>query len=127
MGYLPALCSVLLVSFAQLAMKYAMSSLPSGLGISETGLFFLQHLSATGFLFAGLAGYALSMGCWYLPLKYLPLSKAYALLSLSYIVVWALALALGLQGDEFSLKTLTGILLVIAGVTLVCLPATAKK
>ncbi|MFG7416369.1 hypothetical protein ACG00L_27290, partial [Klebsiella pneumoniae] len=40
-------------------------------------------------LFFGLLGYLLSMVCWYFALHRLPLSKAYALLSLSYILVWA--------------------------------------
>jgi hypothetical protein len=39
-------------------------------------------------LLLGLMGYVASMGCWYLALHRLALSKAYALLSLSYILVW---------------------------------------
>ena len=42
---------------------------------------FVRH----GALLLGLTGYVASMGCWYLALHRMALSKAYALLSLSYI------------------------------------------
>ena len=122
MGYIPAICSVLLVSFAQVAMKYAMSRFPASAGIVDIIRDLAGHPADAGWLLAGLAGYALSMGCWFLALKRLPLSKAYALLSLSYIIVWAAAVTLGFRGERFSLTTLAGILSVICGVILVCMP-----
>lgn len=126
MGYIPAICSVLLVSFAQVAMKFAMSRFPASVGIGDFVRDLAEHLADAGWLLAGLAGYALSMGCWFLALKRLPLSKAYALLSLSYIIVWAAAITLGFQGERFSFTTLAGILSVIVGVMLVCMPS-AKR
>ncbi|WP_294901031.1 4-amino-4-deoxy-L-arabinose-phosphoundecaprenol flippase subunit ArnF [Tatumella sp. UBA2305] len=126
MGYIPAICSVLLVSFAQVAMKYAMSRFPASAGIADIIRELSGHPTDAGWLLAGLAGYALSMGCWFLALKRLPLSKAYALLSLSYIIVWAIAVTLGFWGERFSLTTLAGILSVICGVMLVCMPS-AKR
>jgi undecaprenyl phosphate-alpha-L-ara4N flippase subunit ArnF len=84
-----ALCSVALVSIAQLLLRYAMVTLPP-VGedfrfSSRCGIF-----TGTGSLMLGLMGYVASMGCWYLALHRLALSKAYALLSLSYILVWGL-------------------------------------
>ncbi len=123
MGYFAAICSVLLVSLAQVAMKYAMISVPPAAGGKEIISYLMAEPTDGALLFAGLAGYALSMGCWFIALKHLPLSKAYALLSLSYIIVWGLATTLGFQGESFSVTTLAGILSIIAGVTLICLPA----
>ncbi|EAX1616661.1 4-amino-4-deoxy-L-arabinose-phospho-UDP flippase, partial [Salmonella enterica] len=51
------------------------------------------------------------------------LSKAYALLSLSYVLVWVASMLLpGLQG-AFSLKAMLGVLCIMAGVMLIFLPA----
>ncbi|VEB03960.1 4-amino-4-deoxy-L-arabinose-phospho-UDP flippase subunit F [Klebsiella pneumoniae] len=92
MGFFWALLSVGLVSAAQLLLRSAMVALPPLTDIVA----FLQHLlhfqPGTFGLFFGLLGYLLSMVCWYFALHRLPLSKAYALLSLSYILVWAAAI-----------------------------------
>ena len=123
MGYLPAVLSVLLVSLAQLAMKAAMSAPPPTDDLISLISFMLHHPRPAGLLLAGLVSYALSMGCWFFALKRLPLSKAYALLSLSYILVRGIALGLGLPGEYFSLSALAGIGLITTGVFLVCLPS----
>lgn len=60
-----ALCSVLLVSAAQLLLRDAMQALPP---VSELLTFIsaLWHVSSgTGALLLGLMGYVASMGCWY--------------------------------------------------------------
>lgn len=84
---------------------------------------FLQHLlhfSPGLGLFFGLLGYLLSMVCWYFALHRLPLSKAYALLSLSYILVWA---AIWLPGwhEPFYWQSLLGVA-IIAGVLTIFWP-----
>ena len=64
-----ALCSVLLVSAAQLLLRNAMQALPP---VSEILAFVsaLWHFSSgTGALLLGLTGYVASMGCWYLALR----------------------------------------------------------
>ena len=82
--------SVGLASGAQLLLRSAMVELPPLTEIF-TFLNHLLHLRAGTFGLAfGLMGYLLSMVCWYFALHQLPLAKAYALLSLSYILVWAL-------------------------------------
>lgn len=96
-----ALCSVMLVSAAQLLLRYAMQALPP---VSELYAFVsaLWHVSSgTGALLLGLMGYVASMGCWYLALHRMALSKAYALLSLSYILVWAAAILLPAGTNTF--------------------------
>ena len=75
----------------------------------------LAFSSGTGALLLGLMGYVASMGCWYLALHQMALSKAYALLSLSYILVWGAAILPG-WGESFSWQGLAGVGLIMLGV-----------
>ncbi|HDS6504153.1 TPA: 4-amino-4-deoxy-L-arabinose-phospho-UDP flippase [Enterobacter asburiae] len=122
-----ALCSVLLVSAAQLLLREAMQALPP---VSEVLVFVsaLWHFSSgTGALLLGLMGYVASMGCWYLALHRMALSKAYALLSLSYILVWAAAILLPGWGERFSWHGLVGVGFIILGVLVIFLPRTSQR
>lgn len=122
-----ALGSVLLVSVAQLLLRQAMVSLPPvTLSFAFIGDV-LQLRQGTLLLLLGLLGYLASMVCWYFALRRLPLSKAYALLSLSYILVWSAAIWLPGWHEPFSLRGLLGVLLIIAGVLVIFLPATRRK
>ncbi|WP_342323189.1 4-amino-4-deoxy-L-arabinose-phosphoundecaprenol flippase subunit ArnF [Kosakonia sp. BYX6] len=121
-----ALLSVVLVSAAQLLLRYAMVSLPP---VTLPHAFFtalLQPQKGTLALLFGLVGYLASMGCWYVALHRLPLSKAYALLSLSYIAVWAAAIWLPGWREPFSLRGGLGVLMIVAGVLVIFLPARSK-
>lgn len=121
-----ALCSVMLVSAAQLLLRYAMQALPP---VSELYAFVseLWHLSSgTGALLLGLMGYVASMGCWYLALHRMALSKAYALLSLSYILVWAAAILLPGWNEHFSWHGLAGVGMIILGVLVIFMPRTSR-
>ena len=89
-----ALCSVLLVSAAQLLLRNAMQALPPVSNVLAFVSALWHFSSGTGALLLGLMGYVASMGCWYLALHRMALSKAYALLSLSYILVWGAAILL---------------------------------
>ncbi|WP_241802020.1 4-amino-4-deoxy-L-arabinose-phosphoundecaprenol flippase subunit ArnF [Pseudomonas corrugata] len=60
--------------------------------------------------------YALSMLCWLVALRDLPLGRAYSLLSISYALVYLLAAALPLFNEGFSLSKSLGVTLVILGV-----------
>ncbi|EKY3118239.1 4-amino-4-deoxy-L-arabinose-phospho-UDP flippase [Cronobacter turicensis] len=122
-GVCLALCSVLLVSVAQLLLRYAMQALPP---VSNALAFFfaLWHFPpGSGALALGLMGYVASMGFWYLTLHRMALSKAYALLSLSYILVWAAAILLPGFGERFSWHGLVGIGFIVAGVLTIFRPA----
>jgi undecaprenyl phosphate-alpha-L-ara4N flippase subunit ArnF len=117
-----ALCSVVLVSAAQLLLRYAMLALPP---VNEVQGFItaLWHVSAgTGALVLGLMGYAASMGCWYLALRRMALSKAYALLSLSYVLVWGAAILVPGWEERFSWPGLAGVGLIILGVATIFRP-----
>ncbi|MEE9658010.1 4-amino-4-deoxy-L-arabinose-phosphoundecaprenol flippase subunit ArnF [Enterobacter cloacae complex sp. CARB60] len=122
-----ALCSVLLVSAAQLLLRYAMQALPP---VNEVLAFVsaLWHFSSgTGALLLGLMGYVASMGCWYLALHRMALSKAYALLSLSYILVWGAAILLPGWEERFSWHGLVGVGFIILGVLVIFLPRTSQR
>ncbi|KUQ83449.1 MULTISPECIES: 4-amino-4-deoxy-L-arabinose-phosphoundecaprenol flippase subunit ArnF [Enterobacter cloacae complex] len=122
-----ALCSVLLVSAAQLLLRSAMQALPS---VNDIPVFIsaLWHFSSgTGALLLGLIGYVASMGCWYLALHRMALSKAYALLSLSYILVWGAAILLPGWGERFSWHGLVGVGFIILGVLVIFLPRTSQS
>lgn len=94
MGVMWGLISVAIASLAQLSLGFAMMRLPS---IAHP-LAFISGLgafnAATLALFAGLAGYLVSVFCWHKTLHTLALSKAYALLSLSYVLVWVASMLL---------------------------------
>lgn len=122
MGWLFALCSVLLVSGAQLLMKWAMIQLPP-LDRLSAFLSVLWTFSApVQALLTGLMAYALSMLCWLLALRRMPLSRAYPLLSLSYLLVWGVALWIPALNESFFWGKLVGGGFILAGVLLICWP-----
>ncbi len=127
MGWLLAYCSVLLVSAAQLLLKWAMVRLPA---IGEASAFITVLFSlgpAVQALLAGVLAYALSMLCWLLALQRIALSRAYPLLSLSYLLVWAAALWLPGLNEAFVWGKLAGGGLILAGLLLICWPQKKKR
>ncbi|MDX6019353.1 4-amino-4-deoxy-L-arabinose-phosphoundecaprenol flippase subunit ArnF [Scandinavium sp. V105_16] len=120
MGIVWALLSVFLVSGAQLLLRQAMLTLPEVSDVLTLLWHLLRFDAGTVTLLFGLLGYLASMVCWFFALRRLPLAKAYALLSLSYIAVWTAALVL--QHEVFSLQGLAGVLLVMAGVMTIFSP-----
>ena len=116
-GVMLALCSVLLVSLAQLVLRLAMLDFPS---LSE--VLTVQHWKALLLLALGLGSYALSMLCWMLALRQLPLNRLYPLLSLSYVLVWLAAISLPMLGETFRWSSFAGVVLIVFGLLLVSLP-----
>ncbi|WP_370677693.1 4-amino-4-deoxy-L-arabinose-phosphoundecaprenol flippase subunit ArnF [Pleomorphomonas sp. PLEO] len=116
----PALLSVLLASTAQLLMKGGIAALPPMADLA-TFVPALWHVwPATLAVAAGLVTYVASMLSWYFALKSLPLSIAYPLLSLSYVIVWLAAIALPTFPDTFTLGKAGAMAMIMAGVYLVC-------
>lgn len=111
-----ALASVGLVSSAQLGMRWSMTRLPQ----PEQWLAALSagsvDLSALAVVVAAIFAYALSMLCWLAALRDLPLGRAYALLSISYALVYLLAASLPLFNEAFSFTKSLGVALVMLGV-----------
>ena len=127
MGLFWALMSVILVSAAQLTLRSAITMLPS----AEQPWVFVLHLLHIGdgtlLLLLGLLGYVASMACWFFALKQLPLAKAYALLSLSYMVVWLAAIWLPGWHEPFSWRGLLGVVVIVAGVITIFWPNKASR
>ena len=115
-GFAFASGSVLLVSGAQLGMRWSMTRLPQ----PEQWLTALSagsvDLSALAVVIAAIFAYALSMLCWLATLRDLPLGRAYSLLSISYALVYLLAASLPLFNEQFSLFKTLGVAFVVLGV-----------
>ena len=115
-GFAFASGSVLLVSGAQLGMRWSMTRLPEPAqwlaAISQGDV----SLMALAVVFAAIVAYALSMLCWLLALRDLPLGRAYSLLSISYALVYLLAASLPVFHECFTLSKTLGVTLVILGV-----------
>ena len=124
-GIVFALASVLLVSVAQLSMRWSVTRLPrpdQWLSVPSV------DSTALAVVLAAIFAYALSMLCWLAALRDLPLGRAYSLLSISYALVYLLAASLPLFNEAFSLSKSLGVALVILGViTINSRPALASE
>lgn len=112
-GIFFALASVLLVSVAQLSMRWSMTRLPrpdQWLALPSV------DPVALAVVLAAIFAYALSMLCWLAALRDLPLGRAYSLLSISYALVYLLAASLPLFNESFSFTKSLGVALVMLGV-----------
>nr|WP_240152778.1 4-amino-4-deoxy-L-arabinose-phosphoundecaprenol flippase subunit ArnF [Enterobacter sp. Acro-832] len=117
----------MLVSAAQLLLRNAMQALPPVSDVLALISALWHFSSGTGALLLGLMGYVASMGCWYLALHRMALSKAYALLSLSYILVWGAAILLPGWEERFSWHGLVGVGFIILGVLTIFRPARRQQ
>ncbi|UVM24787.1 4-amino-4-deoxy-L-arabinose-phosphoundecaprenol flippase subunit ArnF [Pseudomonas sp. B21-021] len=124
-GIFFALASVLLVSVAQLSMRWSMTRLPQPdqwLAVPSV------DSVALAVVLAAIFAYALSMLCWLAALRDLPLGRAYSLLSISYALVYLLAASLPLFNESFSFSKSLGVALVMLGViTINTRPARAPE
>ena len=121
------LAAVKLATVAQLSLGFAASHLPPMTHLWD----FIAALLAFGLdariLLLGLLGYLLSVFCWYKTLHKLALSKAYALLSMSYVLVWIASMVLPGWEGTFSLKALLGVACIMSGLMLIFLPMTKQR
>ncbi|UIN53940.1 4-amino-4-deoxy-L-arabinose-phosphoundecaprenol flippase subunit ArnF [Pseudomonas kribbensis] len=124
-GIFFALASVLLVSVAQLSMRWSMTRLPRpDQWLTVPGV----DSVALAVVLAAIFAYALSMLCWLAALRDLPLGRAYSLLSISYALVYLLAASLPWFNESFSFSKSLGVALVMLGViTINTRPARAPE
>ncbi|TGC25509.1 4-amino-4-deoxy-L-arabinose-phosphoundecaprenol flippase subunit ArnF [Escherichia sp. E1130] len=127
MGLMWGLFSVIIASVAQLSLGFAASHLPPMTQLWN----FIAALFTFDFgarmLVVGLVGYLISVFCWYKALHRLALSKAYALLSMSYVLVWIASMVLPGWEGTFSLKAMLGVACIMGGLTLIFLPAAKQR
>lgn len=113
--------SVVLTSLAQLSFKIGMMNLATnygGAGLSSI----LASLDAanTTALGVGIVLYGVSMLLWIFALKRFPVSLAYPMLSLSYLIVYLVATLRPEFGEVGSVSKLVGVTFVVAGIIFVC-------
>ncbi len=118
-GFALALGSVVLVSAAQLGMRWSMTRLPLPNEWLSAFAANAIELGALGVVLLAILAYALSMLCWLGALKHLPLGRAYSLLSISYALVYLLAASLPVFNEAFSVSKTLGVALVILGVLVI--------
>lgn len=118
-GYSLAGGSVLLTTTAQLTMKWGMIHLPT-LSLSWfTSLTLFAHVGALLLVCIGVTAYLLSMICWLQALHYLPLNRAYPLLSISYALVYLATAILPWYHESFTIIKTLGVTLITLGVWLI--------
>ncbi|NIG62495.1 MAG: 4-amino-4-deoxy-L-arabinose-phospho-UDP flippase [Serratia symbiotica] len=125
-GYLWVAASVLLVTLAQLLMKWAIAQIPLLSFASLTPALLNEYELPLLVVSGGTFGYALSMLCWFFALRNLSLSCAYPLLSLSYGLVYLAAVMLPWFNESSNVLKSFGVLLILFGVWLISSNAIAK-
>ncbi len=109
-GIVALLVTILASALAQLLLKTGVSLQAPGTYIDAPGIWWI---------IGGLACYGVSLLAWIQALARLPLSYAYPLLSVSYIIVYVGAILSPLLAESITPRRTAGILLVAAGVALV--------
>jgi len=115
-GIALTLGSVLLVSAAQLGMRWSMSRLPSPSKWPDATVAGQIDLNAFAVVCVSVLAYMLSMLLWLGALRDLPLGRAYSLLSISYVLVYALAALLPFFHETFTVTKTVGVTLIVMGV-----------
>ena len=118
-GFGWGIASLFLVSAAQLLMKWGMTHLPMFSLDADLYSLLINHLLPVFIVCCGIAGYALSMACWFFALRQLPLNRAYSLLSLSYALVYLGAVCLPWFNENMHWLKSLGALSILFGVWLI--------
>jgi undecaprenyl phosphate-alpha-L-ara4N flippase subunit ArnF len=118
-SYLYMSASILLSSLAQLCMKAGMLLLATHTANGWPGWTALLDLPAILWVGFGLACYATSLLFWMSAIARLELSLAYPMLSLSYVLVYVVAVNWPLLHEHASWVRTLGIVVVVLGVILI--------
>ncbi|HVY64219.1 MAG TPA: 4-amino-4-deoxy-L-arabinose-phospho-UDP flippase [Gammaproteobacteria bacterium] len=115
--------SIVLSAAGQLGMKAGMQELHAltARGGALAAASWSDLAPVIGWTFAGLSAYGLSLVCWLAVLVRYPLSYAYPLLGLAYVLVYAGATLWPRLAEPASVLRTGGTLLILAGVALVTL------
>jgi undecaprenyl phosphate-alpha-L-ara4N flippase subunit ArnF len=114
-------CSIVLSAAGQLGMKAGMLELHAlpARGVALAAASWNDLAPAVQWTTAGLTAYGLSLVCWLAVLVRYPLSYAYPLLGLAYVLVYAGATQWPRLAEPASVLRTGGTLLILAGVALV--------
>ena len=114
-GYLYVLGSIVLVTVAQLCMKWGAISLPEW---QADPAVMLAHPLPLLTIAIGILCYGLSMLCWLAALHSTPLNIAYPLLSTSYGLVYLLAVSMPAFAEPLVASKAAGVALIFFGAVL---------
>lgn len=112
-----AFVGIALSAAAQLLMKVGMARLRAGGHLDGLSLSAVLGVLFDGWVFSGLACYALSAALWLVVLSRMPLSMAYPLISLGIAAVVLLSAVL--LGETVSAARILGTALIVLGVGLI--------
>ncbi|MFB2828501.1 4-amino-4-deoxy-L-arabinose-phosphoundecaprenol flippase subunit ArnF [Aeromonas jandaei] len=115
-GYLYVLGSIVLVTVAQLCMKWGAISLPEWQ--ADPAVMLAQPLPLLT-IAIGILCYGLSLLCWLAALHSTPLNIAYPLLSTSYGLVYLLAVSIPAFAEPLVASKAAGVALIFFGAVLV--------
>jgi len=118
-SFLYMTASILLSTLAQLCMKAGMLLLATHTANGWPGISALLDPPALLWVGVGLACYGGSLLFWMSAIARLELSLAYPMLSLSYVLVYLVAVNWPLLNEHASWVRTLGILIVVAGVILI--------
>lgn len=121
-GYLYVLGSILLVTLAQLAIKWGVIQLPTW---QADLAIMLAHPLPLLVITAGVGCYALSLLCWLAALHSTPLNIAYPLLSTSYALVYLLAVSI--FAEPLEPGKAVGVIFILLGAVMVGIKPANKK
>lgn len=119
--------SILLSTLAQLSMKAGMLLLAMHTANGWPGFMALLDLPALLWVGFGLACYGMSLLFWMSAIARLELSLAYPMLSLSYVLVYMVAVNWPLLHEHASWIRTVGIVVVITGVILIARSDTTDR
>lgn len=112
------LTSIVLATTGQLLLKAGMNEVGVIDGLTLRHLFTLIRGAATTWqVLAGLASFGLSAMAWLITLSRVPLSSAYPVVSLSYVLI--LLFSTIILGERPSLLTWSGAVLIVLGISFV--------
>lgn len=123
-GYLYVLGSILLVTLAQLGMKWGVIQLPAW---QMDLAIMLAHPVPLLVILAGVGCYALSLLCWLAALHSTPLNIAYPLLSTSYALVYLLAVNIPVFTEPLEPGKAVGVIFILLGAMLVGIKPASKR
>ena len=118
-AYLCMSASIFLSTAAQLCMKASMLLIAQSGGQGIELLNVLMQPMVIAWLFIGLSSYAASLVFWLFAIARLELSLAYPMLSLSYVLVYVVAVNWTPLHETVSLVRSLGILVVVVGIILI--------
>jgi len=113
MKYILIFLSIILSSSAQIFLKLATSK-TEGIQHSGSVMATIMKLGTNGYLIFGLFMYFISAVLWVFGISKIPLSVAYPLVSVGYIIV--VLASYYVFGEALSLNKVLGLVLIICGV-----------